>query len=298
VRCKNQKLHDAIDAISGDFVASRRYDGCKRNLKPGYVAHRDNASTPGAAGENYREVTLLLYLNGAPPGASGGELRSYVGAEPLDCEGATALRVDDIQPRAGRLVLFESRTLLHAVRPVGLWRRVALSLWCLKRVKPDRLSPLTDVLGVDAFQHLDAISLARLAACARAFGKKKDGRSLCDAAARQRLSALREIFSTGVKSIDSMSWFFQGQVPSLIYVLYDFEHGTGAFPIRDMRKFMARKKARGKRQRAADEIRRHLLTSPLAYSEAADEFLVELLQDGPAQMTPAQAKEYVANLMR
>ena len=52
MRCKNQKLHDAIDAISGDFVASRRYDGCKRNLKPGYVAHRDNASTPGAAGEN------------------------------------------------------------------------------------------------------------------------------------------------------------------------------------------------------------------------------------------------------
>ena len=43
------------------------YDGCKRNLKPGYVAHRDNASTPGAAGENYREVTLLLYLERRTP---------------------------------------------------------------------------------------------------------------------------------------------------------------------------------------------------------------------------------------
>ena len=121
------------DLLVPEVAQLALYDGCKRNLKPGYVAHRDNAATPGAAGENYREVTLLLYLNGAPPGASGGELRAYVGAEPSDLDGDTAVRVDDIQPRAGRLVLFESRTLLHAVRPVGLWRRVALSLWCLKR---------------------------------------------------------------------------------------------------------------------------------------------------------------------
>ena len=169
------------------------YDGCKRNLKPGYVAHRDNASTPGAAGENYREVTLLLYLNGAPPGASGGELRVYVGAAEEDVEGDTAARVDDIQPRDGRLVLFESRKLLHAVRPVGLWRRVALSLWCLKRIDAtDHLSSLADdVLGADAFLHFDAISLARLAACARAHLARKDGRSICDEAARQRLRILR-----------------------------------------------------------------------------------------------------------
>ena len=287
------------DLLVPEVAQLALYDGCKRNLKPGYVAHRDNAATPGAAGENYREVTLLLYLNGAPPGASGGELRAFVGAEPSDCEGDTAVRVDDIQPRAGRLVLFESRTLLHAVRPVGLWRRVALSLWCLKRIPSDRLSPLADdVLGADTFLHLDAISLARLAACARAFGKKKDGRSLCDEAARQRLSALREEFSWQVKSIDSMSWFCQGQVPSWIYVLYDWETTNTDGSWRDTLKFMAHRKEREKRQRAADEIRRHLLTSPLAYSEAADEFIVELLQDGPAQMTPAQAKEYVANLMR
>ena len=82
----------------------------------------------------------------------------------------------------------------------------------------------------------------------------------------------------------------------MIYVLYDFEHGTGAFPIRDMRKFMARKKARGKRQRAADEIRNHIILSGSRAAEEADEFIVELLQDGPAQMTPSQAREYVANM--
>jgi len=293
------------------LTTTHRYDGCKRNLKPGYVAHRDNASTPGAAGENYREVTLLLYLNGAPPGASGGELRSYVGAEPSDLDGDTAVRVVDIQPRAGRLVLFESRRLLHAVRPVGLWRRVALSLWCLKRIPSDRLSPLTDILGVDAFLHLDAISLARLAACARVFGKKQDGRSLCDAAARQRISTLREtqdlsaallerraclrgarIISTRIKSIDGMDWFGKGHVPSWIYCLYDWEE----IYVHDLSKFIARKKARGKRQRAADEIRHHIHKQ--LSKEAADEFIVELLQDGPAQMTPIQAREYVANMRR
>ena len=244
-------------------------------------------------------MTLLLYLNGAPPGASGGELRSYVGAEPSDLDGDTAVRVDDIQPRAGRLVLFESRTLLHAVRPVGLWRRVALSLWCLKRIPSDRLSPLADdVLGTDAFQHLDAISLARLAACARVFGKKENGRSLCDAAARQRLSTLREEFSWQVKSIDSMSWFCQGQVPSWIYVLYDWETTNTDGSWADTLKFMAHREEREKRQRAADEIRNHIILSGSRAAESADEFIVELLQDGPAQMTPVQAREYVANMRR
>ncbi|CAH0364612.1 unnamed protein product [Pelagomonas calceolata] len=275
------------DLLVPEVAQLALYDGCKRNLKPGYVAHRDNASTPGAAGENYREVTLLLYLNGAPPGASGGELRSYVGAEPSDLDGATALRVDDIQPRAGRLVLFESRTLLHAVRPVGLWRRVALSLWCLKRIPNDRLSPLTDILGADAFQYLDAISLARLAACARVFGKKKDGRSLCDAAARQQLSALREEFLTGVKSIDGMDWLLYRQIPSWIYCLYDWEESSAALgrwgPV-DMFgdrgwTFRRKEKEREKRKRAVDEIRHQIHIKGSRAQEYVDDFLAELLRD-------------------
>ena len=242
-------------------------------------------------------MTLLLYLNGAPPGASGGELRSYVGAEPSDLDGDTAVRVDDIQPRAGRLVLFESRTLLHAVRPVGLWRRVALSLWCLKRIDAtDRLSPLADdVLGADAFLHLNAQSLARLAMCARVFGKKKDGRSLCDEAARQGVSALREKFSTGVKSIDGMDWFVERQIPSWIYCLYDGEtnnllgdrrrHG-GADPSFDR---LVRNHKRKTRKRAVDmirhrihmdNIRHHIHMSRLRTEEAVADFIDELRRDG------------------
>jgi len=264
---------DDPDLLVPEVAQLALYDGCKRNLKPGYVAHRDNASTPGAAGENYREVTLLLYLNGAPPGASGGELRAFVGAEPSDLDGDTAVRVDDIQPRAGRLVLFESRTLLHAVRPVGLWRRVALSLWCLKRIDAtDRLSSLADVVGADAFLTLNAQSLARLAMCARVFGKKKDGRSICDEAARQRLSILRNERSTGVRSIDGIDWLVERHVPSWIYCLYDWEN----FPRRD---YGDLRDVHRERKRAVDEIRHHIYIKGSRAQEFVNDFLAELIRD-------------------
>ena len=104
------------------------YDGLK-NAEPRYTAHTDNAPTLGGDGENFRELTVLVYLNGAPPGASGGDL-------------ACALKDGELRvaPKPGTLVLFNSRDVLHAVRPVRLWRRVALSLWCLR----DRRRELED----------------------------------------------------------------------------------------------------------------------------------------------------------
>ena len=45
-----------------------------------------------------------------------------------------------------------------------------------------------------------------------------------------------------------------------------------------------------------DEIRHHIHLAGAA--EAADEYILELLQDGPAQMTLTQAREYVANMRR
>ena len=51
-----------------------------------------------------------------------------------------------------------------------------------------------------------------------------------------------------------------------------------------------------KRKRAVDKIRHHIHKAGAA--EAADEYILELLQDGPAQMTLSQAKEYVANMRR
>ena len=51
----------------------------------------------------------------------------------------------------------------------------------------DRLSPLTEVLGVELLQHLDADSLCRLNMCARFFGEEgENGRSRCEDAARER----------------------------------------------------------------------------------------------------------------
>ena len=61
---------------------------------------------------------------------------------------------------------------------------------------------------------------------------------------------------------------------------------------------MAHRKEREKRQKAADEIRNHIILSGSRGAEEADEYILELLQDGPAQMTLSQAKEYVANLRR
>ena len=150
---------------------------------------------------------------------------------------------------------------------MGLWRRVALSLWCLKRIPNDRLSPLTDILGVDAFQHLDAISLARLAACARVYGKKQDGRSLCDAAARQRLRIIRNERPTGVRSIDGIDWLVERQIPSWIYCLHDWEN------------FTAGRGRPWKRKRVADEIRHHIHIKGSRAQELVNDFMAELLRE-------------------
>jgi len=181
---------------------------------------------------------------------------------------------------------------------VGLWRRVALSLWCLKRIPVDILSPLADILAADAFQHLDATSLARLAACARTFGRKENGRSLCDAAARQRLSALRAAADllprsrwtrceTGIKSIDGMDWLVYRQIPSWIYCLYDWEEMSAALgrwgPV-DMFgergwTFRRKEKEREKRKRAVDEIRHQIYIKGSRAQELVNDFMAELLRD-------------------
>jgi Rps23 Pro-64 3,4-dihydroxylase Tpa1-like proline 4-hydroxylase len=56
----------------------------------------------------------------------GGALRYYSGAAENDDEGSTALRVVDVAPVGGRLVLFPSRDLLHEVRDLVEDWRVAL----------------------------------------------------------------------------------------------------------------------------------------------------------------------------
>ena len=114
---------------------------------------------------------------------------------------------------------------------------------------------------------MNAKGLARLAMCARAFGKKKDGRSICDEAARQRLRILRNERPTGVRSIDGIDWLVERQIPSWIYCLHDWENSTAG---------------RGrpwKRKRAADEIRHHIYIKGSRAQEFVDDFLAELIRD-------------------
>jgi hypothetical protein len=65
---------------------------------------------------------------GEPPG---GELRCFLDAGSADGDGRSARTVLDVAPLGGRLVIFRSRQLLHAVMPC--WRpRYALSCWLLQ----------------------------------------------------------------------------------------------------------------------------------------------------------------------
>ncbi|CAE8629648.1 unnamed protein product [Polarella glacialis] len=104
-----------------------------------YVPHRDNSFDPkSGTWLNNRSLTAILYLNegasdasgasGAWPEERGGCLRCFLDASPEDKRGASAQKVVDIFPKGGQLVLFDSRRLLHEVRPTTQ-QRLALSVW-------------------------------------------------------------------------------------------------------------------------------------------------------------------------
>ena len=98
------------------------------------------------------------------------------------------------------------------------------------KMEPDRLSPLVEVLGVEALQYLDTASLGCLNACARAFGKQSEatGRSPCGDEAYRRLRA-DERFRRGVGRDGKMPEpnasrpTRGGGFPGWIYVLNDLE---------------------------------------------------------------------------
>mmetsp|Transcript_27574 Transcript_27574/g.36167 ORF Transcript_27574/g.36167 Transcript_27574/m.36167 type:complete len:309 (-) Transcript_27574:154-1080(-) len=58
----------------------------------------------------------------------GGSLRCYVGANSSDDIGTTADKIIDVEPEGGRLVIFDSRMLLHQVMP-SQRSRLALTVW-------------------------------------------------------------------------------------------------------------------------------------------------------------------------
>ena len=106
----------------------------------GYVAHRDNVcemdsddhGNAKSECHNSREVTAILYTSTQWRPEHGGCLRYWPHKNDLsqDDPNTTTGGFEEVEPRAGTLVIFRSKTLLHEVRP-SYARRIAISLWLL-----------------------------------------------------------------------------------------------------------------------------------------------------------------------
>ena len=82
--------------------------------------------------QSQRVLTCILYLTDEDFDADihGGCLRLFLGCERGDASGETALSVRDVAPVPGRLVVFKSRCVPHAVLDTSR-TRLALSCWHL-----------------------------------------------------------------------------------------------------------------------------------------------------------------------
>ena len=82
--------------------------------------------------QSQRVLTCILYLTDPDFDAClhGGCLRLFLGGEPGDASGETATSIKDVAPVPGRLVVFKSRRVPHAVLDTSR-RRLALSCWHL-----------------------------------------------------------------------------------------------------------------------------------------------------------------------
>lgn len=86
-----------------------------------YTKHLDNYE--GVEASNYKEVTVLLYLNhGWDADKDGGQLRLLQGPDGDDGH-------RDVAPVCGRVVAFTSRSQWHEVLPADSRHRIALTLW-------------------------------------------------------------------------------------------------------------------------------------------------------------------------
>lgn len=112
------------------------YDGKYK----GYKAHRDlpeqnvgftHPLQPILLGSLLdRKLTIILYLNENWNSEKGGELRIFLDTEMSDVTGSTTKYID-IAPLGGRIVIFDSASILHEVRPTlqDDCKRLALTLW-------------------------------------------------------------------------------------------------------------------------------------------------------------------------
>ena len=125
--------YECVDAPSKCMVA--RYE------QGGYRTHLDH--DPPADDDLYwlwkssreqsgRVLTAILYLTDPDFDAClhGGCLRLFLGCTDGDASGETATSIRDVEPFPGRLVVFKSRRVPHAVLDTSR-RRLALSCWHL-----------------------------------------------------------------------------------------------------------------------------------------------------------------------
>lgn len=90
-----------------------------------YALHKDSyapSDNDPATGAT-RRLTVLAYLNDWHDGY-GGELRIHSGGERPDPR-----RYRNVEPKAGTVVLFDSRRIWHAVAPSLHGNRWAMTLW-------------------------------------------------------------------------------------------------------------------------------------------------------------------------
>ena len=125
--------YEGLDAPSKCMVA--RYES------GGYRAHLDHDPPSdddlywlweSSREQSQRVLTCILYLTDDDFDADihGGCLRLFLGCERGDASGETAVSVRDVAPVPGRLVVFKSRRVPHAVLDTSR-RRLALSCWHL-----------------------------------------------------------------------------------------------------------------------------------------------------------------------
>jgi len=88
---------------------------------------KNNESAGSTKSPSYRVVPTTECPSSLQPGA----LVLYIGTQPNDAVGSSATQVVEVLPAGGRAVLFDSRTVLHEVRPVTRTdvERLAVTVW-------------------------------------------------------------------------------------------------------------------------------------------------------------------------
>jgi hypothetical protein len=86
-------------------------------------------------GMNERQVTIILYLNDlewdsmAGGAIDSGHLKCYLHTDCTDMTGVSASSVLSIKPVGGRMVVFDSKRVLHEVCPSHSKHRLAITVW-------------------------------------------------------------------------------------------------------------------------------------------------------------------------